>query len=64
MIKLFKNLTKAQVFWIIISLILVLAGVGLDLTMPEYMSEITRLVQTPGSEMSDIIRSGTHKSLI
>ncbi len=60
MLRLFKNLTKRQVEFIIIALILVLAGVGLDLTMPEYMSEITRLVQTPGSAMSDIIRNGLY----
>ena len=60
MLRLFKNLTKTQVLFIIIALILVLIEVGLDLTMPEYMSEITRLVQTPGSAMSDIIRNGLY----
>ena len=60
MLRLFKNLTKTQVILIIMCLILVLVEVYLDLTMPEYMSAITRLVQTPGSEMSDIIRNGLY----
>ncbi len=60
MLRLFKNLTKMQVFFIVVALVLVLVGVGLDLAMPDYMSEITRLVQTPGSAMSDIIRNGLY----
>lgn len=39
---------------IAVSLIFIVLKVWLDLTMPEYMADITGLVQTPGSEMGDI----------
>lgn len=58
MLKLLKNLTKREVILIIISLILIISQVWLELKMPDYMSEITRLVQTEGSEMSEILRNG------
>lgn len=41
-----------------LSLAFIVLQVWLDLTMPEYMAEITRLVQTPGSTMSEIISAG------
>ncbi|WP_150271498.1 ABC transporter ATP-binding protein [Paenibacillus tepidiphilus] len=40
------------------SLLFIVAQVWLDLELPGYMSKITRLVQTPGSEMSEIIAAG------
>ena len=46
--------------YIFFSLIFVVAQVWLDLKMPDYMSEITRLVQTPGSEMEDILTNGIY----
>ena len=58
MLKLFKNLKKKEIIGIIISIVLVVFQVWLELTMPEYMSTITRLVQTEGSEMSEIIKNG------
>lgn len=56
--KLFKNLTKKEIIGIVIALCLVVFQVWLELTMPDYMSEITRLVQTEGSLMRDIIHQG------
>lgn len=56
--KLFKNLTKKEIIGIVIALCLVVFQVWLELTMPDYMSEITRLVQTEGSLMKDIIHQG------
>ena len=41
-----------------LSVVFVVIGVGMELTMPEYMSEITTLVQTAGSEMSEILAAG------
>ena len=38
-----------------LSLVFIVLQVWLDLTMPEYMAEITRLVQTPGSTMPEIL---------
>ncbi len=58
MIKLFKNLTKKDVLCIILIVILVVSSVWLDLKMPEYMSKITKLVQTEDSTMQQILRAG------
>lgn len=58
MLKLFKNLRRTEGMLAALSLVFIILQVWLDLTMPEYMAEITRLVQTPGSEMSDILSSG------
>ena len=60
MIKLFKNLEKKDYIIILIVSILVIFSVYLDLKMPEYMSEITILVQTDGSKMSEILIAGAH----
>ena len=58
MLKLFKNLSKRD--WLLagISLLFIVAQVWLDLKLPDYMSEITRLVQTEGSAMADILAVG------
>lgn len=58
MLKLFKHFTKRE--WIGMGIVFVLAVVQtwLTMTMPEYMSEITRLVQTEGSAMGDILAAG------
>ena len=58
MLKLIKNLTKKEWLLIIVIVALVLLQVWLDLKMPDYMSEITKLVQTEGSKMSDILING------
>ena len=58
MIKLLKNLNKKDVFIILICFILISAQVWLELKMPDYMSEITRLVQTEGSSFEEIIHNG------
>ena len=60
MIKLLKNVTKKEWALAIVCLILIVGQVWLDLKMPDYMSEITVLVQTEGSEMSEIIRNGAY----
>lgn len=56
--KLFKNFTKKDWFYIFICICLIVFQVWLELRMPDYMSSITRLVQTEGSEMSEIIKEG------
>lgn len=58
MIKLLKNLTKKDLLLALISFVLIVFQVWLDLKMPDYMSEITVLVQTEGSEMKDILLNG------
>lgn len=63
MFKLFKNLTKKEILCILISLVLIVFQVWLELKMPDYMSAITRLVQTEGSEMSEILEQGMYMLL-
>lgn len=58
MLKIIKNLDKKDIIRIIISIILITLQVFLDLKMPDYMSEITKLVQTEGSQMKDILING------
>ena len=53
-----KNLRKREIILIFICFILVCGQVILELEMPEYMSEITMLVETPGSKMVDILQNG------
>ena len=58
MLKLLKYLTKGEWGLAVLALGFIVAQVWLDLTMPDYMSEITTLVQTEGSAMSDILIAG------
>lgn len=63
MFKLFKNFTKKDYLLILISFIFILVQVWLDLKLPDYMSEITKLVQTEGSKMSAILENGGYMLL-
>ena len=63
MIKLFKNLTKKDLGIVLCVIALVVFSVFLDLRLPEYMSEITKLVQTDGSTMNEILNAGVHMIL-
>ncbi|MBE6023401.1 MAG: ABC transporter ATP-binding protein [Cellulosilyticum sp.] len=58
MIKILKNFKSKE--WLIfgISVCFVMLQVWLDLKLPDYMSKITMLVQTPGSQMSEILSAG------
>ncbi|MGF7145601.1 ATP-binding cassette subfamily B protein [Anaerotaenia torta] len=58
MIRIFKHLKFREWLMALFSLIFVVVQVWLDLKSPEYMSEITMLVQTPGSAMGDIWLAG------
>lgn len=58
MLKILRNFTKKEWLLSACALVLIVAQVWLELTMPDYMSEITVLVQTPGSAMADILRNG------
>ena len=58
MIKLFKNLRKQEWGLIVLALVFIVAQVWLDLTIPDYMADITRLVQTDGSTMNEILTAG------
>ena len=58
MIKLLKGLKRKEILLAILVLVLVIFQVWLELKMPDYMSNITKLVQTKGSEMSEILENG------
>ena len=60
MFKLFKKFEKKEWLIILFVLLLTIFQVFLELKMPDYMSEITSLVETSGSSMSDIIRNGLY----
>ena len=60
MIKLFKNLEKKDYLIILGVAFLVVFSVFLDLKIPEYMSEITKLVQTDSSTMKQILTTGSY----
>ena len=59
MLKTFKNLKLNEWLMVAVSVVFIVVQVWLDLKLPDYMSEITILVQTPGlEEMSDIWITG------
>ena len=59
MIKIFRYFKKREWIFIIFCLALVATQVWLDLKLPDYMSEITTLVQNDGSSIKDIIIAGS-----
>ena len=58
MVKLLKKLTWKDFILAEVSFVFIIVQVWLSLTMPDYMSEITKLVQTKGSKMNDILIAG------
>ena len=58
MIKLFRYLRKKDWLFVCISLCFIVFQVWLDLRLPDYMAEITRLIQTPGSALSSVVWAG------
>lgn len=58
MLKLLKNFKKKEWLLAVVCLILIFVQVWLELKMPDYMTEITKLVQTEGSKMSAILKNG------
>lgn len=63
MLKLLKTLNKKDWLYVFICAILVVFQVWLELKMPDYMSNITQLVQTKGASMNDILREGSYMLL-
>ncbi len=58
MIKIFKYIKKKEWILVLCSLVFIVAQVFLDLKLPDYMSQITQLVQSQGSQMSEILSAG------
>lgn len=63
MLQLFKHLKKREWLMICVSLVFIVTQVWLDLKLPDYMSTITTLVETEGSEMSEILKYGGYMLL-
>lgn len=58
MLRILKHLRWKEWLLVAACVVLIVGQVQLDLALPDYMSEITRLVQTDGSQMSDILFAG------
>ena len=63
MLKLIRNFTKKEWTLMFISALFIIFQVWLDLKMPDYMSEITQLVQTEGSSLNEILIQGIYMLL-
>lgn len=64
MLRIVRYLSKAEIVQMLIALVSIVGQIWLDLTLPDYMSDITTLVETPGSEMHDIWVAGGKMLLI
>ena len=58
--KLFKNFNKKDIIYILLCIVFIVTQVYLDLKLPDYMSDITRLIQTEGSKINDIVIKGCY----
>ena len=64
MIRIMKYLSKTEIGQLVLSLVTIVGQVYFDLELPSYMSQITRLVETPGSQMRDIWIAGGKMLLV
>ena len=64
MLRIMKYLSKAEIGQMLVALVSIVGQIWLDLTLPDYMSDITQLVETPGSEMRDIWVAGGKMLLV
>ena len=56
MFRIMKYLSKAEIDWqMLIAFVSIVGQIWFDLELPDYMSDITTLVETPGSAMADIL---------
>lgn len=60
MLKIFGQFRRREWAAILISILFIVAQVWLDLKLPDYMAEVTRLTQTPGSTMGEIWTQGAY----
>ena len=64
MLRIMRYLSKAEIGQMLIALVSIVGQIWLDLTLPDYMSDITTLVETPGSTMRDIWVAGGKMLLV
>ena len=60
MLKLFKNFNKKDILFIVCCIVMMFFQVWIELKLPDYMSNITKLIQTQGSTISNIIHEGAY----
>lgn len=60
MFKLLKKFDKKDISLIIIAILLIVVQVFLELKIPDYMTEITTLIQTEGTKINDVLVEGTY----
>ena len=58
MLKLLHNLRRREWTMAAVCTVLILGQIYFDLSLPDYMSNLTVLIKTPGSTMSDILDTG------
>lgn len=58
MLKILKRFPKKDLLYVVGCIAFIVVQIWLDMTMPEYMSKITVLVETPGSVMSEVWQTG------
>lgn len=58
MLKLLRNMQRRERIMAVICAVLILGQINFDLALPDYMSDLTVLIKTPGSTMSDIFHTG------
>lgn len=63
MLKILKKFNKKDIIVILCCIAIIIFQVWIELRLPEYMSTITRLIQTTDSNMSDILKQGGHMLL-
>lgn len=63
MLKLLKRMRSREIIMCILCAVLLLGQIYFDLKLPDYMSQLTVLIQTPGSEMSDVWITGANMLL-
>ena len=64
MFRIMKYLSKAEIGQMLIALVSIVGQIWFDLELPDYMSDVTTLVETPGSAMADIWTAGGKMLLI
>ena len=64
MLRIMKYLSKAEIGQMLIALVSIVGQIWFDLELPDYMSDITTLVETPGSAMADIWVAGGKMLLV
>ncbi len=58
MLKILKHLTRKEWLFVAVSLVFIIMQVWLDLKLPDYMAEVTLLIQTEGTTVSDLWQPG------